>query len=94
MSVRISNTKKQLSISITDNGIGISEDRLPYIFEKFNQSENVDYTKKSIKWTWLWLNLSKQVVEMLGWSITAQSTSGSWSTFTFFLPLSYDIQKH
>ncbi|MBP9812733.1 hypothetical protein KBC86_05085, partial [Candidatus Gracilibacteria bacterium] len=85
--VSLSNTKKLLTISITDNGIGISEDRLPYIFEKFNQSENVDYTKKSIKGTGLGLNLSKQVVEMLDGSIEARSTSGSGSTFTFFLPL-------
>lgn len=85
--VRINNTKKMLEVSITDTGMGISEDRLPYIFEKFNQSENVDYTKKSIKWTWLWLNLSKQVVEMLGGSIEARSIPGSWSTFTFSLPL-------
>lgn len=87
ITVNISNTKKMLKISIMDTWIGISEDRLPFIFEKFNQSENVDYTKKSIKWTWLWLNLSKQVVEMLGWSIEAKSINGSWSTFTFFLPL-------
>ncbi|GAB0174693.1 MAG: hypothetical protein HHAS10_05720 [Candidatus Altimarinota bacterium] len=87
ITVVVSNTKKQIQISITDSGMGISEDRLPFIFEKFNQSENVDYTKKSIKGTGLGLNLSKQVVEMLGGTIEVKSTMGIGSTFTFYLPL-------
>lgn len=89
--IKAINKMNELHISVIDTGMGIAPERLPFIFEKFNQSENVDYTKKSIKWTWLWLNLSKQVVEMLGGTIRAESNLDSWSTFVFTLPYLYDV---
>lgn len=91
----VSQQERMLSVSVHDTGVGVSPEMLPHIFEKFNQGSNhTDYTKKSIKGTGLGLNLSKQLIDMLGGDITATSEEGKWTTFTFTLPLSnYDLQK-
>jgi signal transduction histidine kinase len=85
--IEIYETEKYLHISIRDTGSGISEKMLPHIFEKFNQSNNTNYTKKSIRWTGLGLNLSKQVIEMLGGTLGVSSKEWIGSCFEFTLPL-------
>jgi signal transduction histidine kinase len=75
---------------VADSGKGIEPERLPHVFEKFNQSTNTDYTKKSIHGTGLGLHLCKQIVELLGGEINATSTIDIGSSFTFYIPLSYD----
>lgn len=68
--------------------MGISETQISSIFDKFNQANRKnDYTKKSIRGTGLGLNLSKQIVEMLGGTITVASKLGKGSCFEFTLPL-------
>ena len=42
-----------LFVKVTDTGKGIEQERLDHIFEKFNQMDNTNYTKKSIHGTGL-----------------------------------------
>lgn len=77
-----------LHVEVHDTGMGMTSDQLEHVFEKFSQSNNDDYTKKSIRWTGLGLNLCKQVIEMLGGTITVTSEKDTWSCFRFSIPLS------
>ena len=43
------NEKEFLQIEVIDTGIGMTEETQKHIFEKYNQSQNQEYTKKSIE---------------------------------------------
>ena len=67
-------SEAQLRISIEDTGIGIPEDKLNYIFEKFTQTDAS--TTRKYGGTGLGLAISKQLVELMGGTIGATSSSG------------------
>ncbi|MFC1467245.1 ATP-binding protein [Verrucomicrobiota bacterium] len=75
----------QVSLSVTDTGIGIPSDKLEYIFKKFTQ---IDTSKtRRHGGTGLGLNIAKNLAESMGGSISASSKEGKGSTFTVTLPL-------
>jgi CheY-like chemotaxis protein len=79
ISINISNTTNILQISVTDNGIGISEQNKCKLFNSFSQIEN-SLTKTG---TGLGLAISKRLVELLGGKINVKSSLGKGSTFYF-----------
>lgn len=87
INIEVSAKKGYLHIRVCDTGVGISPKQIEHIFEKFSESHNTEYTKKSIRGTGLWLNLSKQIIEMLWGTITVSSKEWSWSCFEFTLPI-------
>jgi PAS domain S-box-containing protein len=74
-----------LSISVSDMGTGIPENKIHKIFEKFEQVENV--SPRSRKGIGLGLSISKAFMELLGGGITAKSEVGVGSTFILSLPI-------
>lgn len=82
----IENQQEILSIkfSVTDTGIGISEDKLSKIFESFTQASKSITTQYG--GTGLGLTISKKLVELQGGSIDVESEIGKGSTFSFVLP--------
>jgi signal transduction histidine kinase len=72
-----------LAISIKDSGIGIPEDHLDKIFEKFHQVE--DSLRRSTTGTGLGLAITKGLVEAHHGKIWVESEVGKGSTFTFTL---------
>jgi len=72
-------------ISITDTGIGIPEEKLEIIFDKFSQVDG-SATRKH-EGTGLGLSITKMLVEMMGGEITAESQLNQGSTFQISLPL-------
>ncbi len=72
-------------ISVTDTGIGIPEEKLGIIFDKFSQVDG-SATRKH-EGTGLGLSITKMLVEMMGGEITAQSQLKQGSTFRISLPL-------
>lgn len=76
---------RQITVSVTDTGIGIPTKDLEVIFEKFRRSGDVLTTPT--EGTGLGLAISKHIVEYHGGRIWAVSALGKGSTFTFTLPL-------
>lgn len=74
----------ELHLAVTDTGIGISDDQLPHIFDKFYRVENVVHTKEG---TGLGLALVRTIVEHHGGRIEVVSREGEGSTFTVHLPM-------
>jgi signal transduction histidine kinase len=75
-----------VAISVRDSGIGIPEDQLDRIFEKFHQVE--DSLRRSIVGAGLGLAIAKSLVEAHHGKIWAESEVGKGSIFTFTLPSS------
>lgn len=73
-----------LSVEIQDTGIGIAADKLQYIFEDFTQVNNQH--NREFGGTGLGLAICKQVVEMMGGSISAESQEELGSVFRFSIP--------
>ncbi|MBL1179230.1 MAG: response regulator [Pantanalinema sp. GBBB05] len=71
-------------IRVTDTGIGIAADFLPYVFDRFRQAEGTH----SAKGLGLGLAIARHIVELHGGSIHAASAGeGQGTTFTVRLPL-------
>ena len=70
----------ELGISISDTGMGIKKEDLPYLFNAFKR---VDEGKnRHIEGTGLGLSIVKQLVELMGGDIAVNSVYGEGSTFT------------
>jgi PAS domain S-box-containing protein len=75
-----------IEFSVSDTGIGISENFLPHVFERFSQQDGS--THRQYGGLGLGLAISKQLVDMHGGSIQAKSMGeGQGATFVVTLPL-------
>ncbi|WP_242032803.1 SpoIIE family protein phosphatase [Oscillatoria sp. FACHB-1406] len=79
------NEKRQLAVTVSDTGIGISEDKFDRIFESFEQAEGS--TAREYGGTGLGLAVTKQLVELHGGTITVKSEVGKGSQFILTLPI-------
>jgi signal transduction histidine kinase len=84
--IEVGRKDSHVRIRITDTGEGIDEDFLPFVFERFRQSDNAA-TRRS-GGLGLGLSLARNIVELHGGSIDAHSEGrGHGSIFTVSLPL-------
>jgi PAS domain S-box-containing protein len=78
-------TDKQVSLSVSDTGIGIGEKDIPRLFEPFERLET--HLRVKAGGTGLGLYLTKKLVtDILRGSISVQSAVGQGSTFTIGIP--------
>lgn len=86
-SVTVSVVKQgnRIKFAVIDTGIGIDSARLPHIFEPFIQADAS--MSRRFGGTGLGTTISKQLVELMGGEISAKSTEGKGSCFSFVLPL-------
>lgn len=84
VSVRVKNGQDHITASVSDTGIGIPEEKLSAVFERFQQVSRSDSAGE--KGTGLGLPITKELVELHGGEIWAESKLGKGSTFTFTLP--------
>lgn len=83
--VRSYRTDDSAALEIEDTGIGISNDDLPHIFERFYRADEARATVEG--GTGLGLAIVKQVIEMHAGSISVESERGRGTTFRITLPL-------
>lgn len=72
-----------VSVSVSDTGVGINEDDLERVFERFYKADR----SRTSPGTGLGLAIVRHVVELHGGRVRAESRRGSGATFTFTLPL-------
>ena len=77
------NGMETISISITDTGVGIPEERMKDLFQPFNR---LGSEKTEIEGTGVGLTITKQLVEKMNGRILVESQAGVGSTFTVIMP--------
>lgn len=78
-------TETTLRVEIRDNGIGIDEDFLPFIFDPFEQEENRSTTLNG--GTGLGLPIARNIIEFMDGRIDAYSEKGKGATFVVTITL-------
>ncbi|MFY9289565.1 MAG: ATP-binding protein [Methylorubrum rhodinum] len=74
-----------IALTIEDTGPGMPEDRIPILFEEFEQGDGS--ASRRHEGTGLGLAITRRLVERMGGTIEARSTLGRGSTFRVVLPL-------
>jgi PAS domain S-box-containing protein len=77
-----------LTLSVSDTGIGIADDKLDAVFEEFSQAD--DSTTRDYGGTGLGLPISRRFCQMMGGDITVTSEPGKGTTFTIDIPSRVD----
>jgi len=72
-------------ISVSDEGIGISDQQMPHLFQRFRRLHENE--QKRVSGTGVGLFLCKHLVEAHGGTIEVQSEPGAGSTFSFTIPI-------
>jgi signal transduction histidine kinase len=75
-----------VELAVSDTGIGIHSEDLPFIFDKFRQVDSSSSRKYG--GTGLGLSITSELVKLFGGRITAKSEPGAGSTFIVQLPMS------
>lgn len=88
---RISDNRFNVSIAITDEGIGIPKEKISYLFQPFSQIDG-SYTRK-FGGTGLGLAISKQFVNLMDGEINVESELGKGSRFYFNIKLNAPKDK-
>ncbi len=73
--------KKRVQFIISDTGIGISGENIPWIFKPFQQVDN--RLERSFSGCGLGLSICKDLIEAMGGTLEVESTLGKGSTFFF-----------
>lgn len=82
VSLNITHDEKTLTVSVIDEGLGISKEQLPYVFERFFRIEKT----RNIEGIGLGLYLCRQIVHAHKGRVWAESEEGKGSVFYFSIP--------
>lgn len=83
--VKLENDADSLRIIVKDSGIGIPDDQLDGIFERFRQVDSS--SKRRYEGTGIGLSLTKEIVQLHNGAISVESKVGKGSVFTITIPL-------
>jgi len=85
VSVSLEPRDREILVKVSDTGPGISEEHLPYVFEKFYQVDgSLDRAKGG---TGLGLAIAQEIIMSRGGKIWVESELGKGTTFSFTLPV-------
>ncbi len=82
---------ESVQLIIRDNGIGISAEHLPYIFDRFYQVDST--TTRRGEGTGIGLALTKELVNLMGGQIVVESQVEEGTKFSIFLPVTQIANK-
>lgn len=85
------NQDRMILFSVSDTGIGISEEDKKIIFEEFRQIDGT--TTRKYSGTGLGLAISKKILDLIGGKIWVASIEGEGSVFSFTIPMKYEQEK-
>ena len=80
--VRVEEEDGSVALSVSDTGIGIAEDQLPLVFERFYRAD----AARAEEGVGLGLSIARQIAEAHGGTVEARSKLGVGSTFVLLLP--------
>lgn len=78
--------ESKLSVKVMDDGVGINQEDIPYIFNRFYQGKRKKRDEEDDS-TGLGLAITKRILELHGSPIEVQSEADKMTTFTFYLPV-------
>jgi signal transduction histidine kinase/DNA-binding NarL/FixJ family response regulator len=84
--VEVLDGRQWATLRVEDSGVGIPEDELPRVFDRFFRGEKS--REMQVPGSGLGLAIVKEIVELHGGSVTAESRLDEGSTFTIWLPWS------
>ena len=87
INVSVSKKNRYVFLRVKDNGVGIPEEDIPYVFDRFYRSDK-SRSKTDSGGYGLGLSIAKRIVGIHKGTIKVESTSGKGSVFTVRLPLS------
>lgn len=87
--LRQEQSRVQLEFSVRDSGIGMTKEQQERVFRAFTQADGS--TSRKYGGTGLGLSISKQLVQLMGGTISVKSQPGEGSVFSFTLPLELDL---
>ena len=82
VTVRVEEEDGNVALAVSDTGVGISEDQLPLVFERFYRAD----AARAEEGVGLGLSIARQIAEAHGGTIEARSNLGVGSTFVLLLP--------
>ena len=80
-----------VEIAVTDTGIGIPDEAIPYIFDRFYQVDHGQH--QPFEGTGIGLALSKELTNLMNGHLTVERNAGAGSVFTVWLPIA-DTAAH
>ncbi|GEL07041.1 HAMP domain-containing sensor histidine kinase [Salisediminibacterium halotolerans] len=86
--VSIEEHTDELTVTIADNGQGIAEEDMPYIWERFSKADRSRTNKSG---TGIGLSIVKSIIDLHGCEIRVESVEGSGTVFSFNLPKADEI---
>lgn len=82
--VRVESDSAQVRIAVTDRGMGIPEQDLPHVFQRFYRASNAD--AQYLSGMGIGLFVVKEIISLHGGTVSVESIEGAGSTFTVTLP--------
>lgn len=83
--IAVASNPKQAILAVEDDGIGISKEDLPFIFERFYRTDKS--RSRRTGGAGIGLTIARAIVQAHGGNIYAESAMGHGSMFTVILPL-------
>jgi signal transduction histidine kinase len=87
VSLSVIHDENSVTVSVKDEGLGISKEQLPFVFERFFRVEKT----RNIEGIGLGLYLCQQIIHAHKGIVWAESEEGKGSTFYFSIPLNFQL---